>query len=116
LKNGQDEKPLVSSVGEQELNKTLAIWSSRYLRWIQQIAASHKGGDQLFRLANLNEFDPEAPRSYHEHLHSLVIGDDTSPESVITNSLDTVKNQLADQAQNGQLGIYGLSHALFALL
>jgi hypothetical protein len=116
LKNGQDEKPLVSSVAEQELNKALAIWSSRYLRWIQQIAASHKGGDQLFQLTNLNEFDPETPRSYHEHLHSLLIGDDTSPESVYSNSLDTVKNQLADEAQNGQLGVYGLAHALFALL
>jgi hypothetical protein len=116
VKNGQDEKPVVSAVAEQELNKSLAIWSSRFLRWIQQIAASHKGGDQLFQLTSLNEFDTETLRSYHEHLHTLVIGDDSSPQSMYTNSLDTIKNKLADQGKTGQLGVFGLAHALYVLL
>ncbi|MBJ7901562.1 MAG: hypothetical protein GC158_16970 [Cyanobacteria bacterium RI_101] len=116
LKNGQDEKPLVSADAEKELNKTLAVWSARFLRWAQQIAASHKGGDQFFQLASLNEFDPEKPRSYHEHLHALVVGQDTSPQTVYANSLDTIKNQLTDQRPTGQLGVFGLAHALFDLL
>jgi hypothetical protein len=116
LKGGQDEKPLVSAEDQKELNQVLITWCSRFLLWSKQVAGSHRGGEHFFRLAQLNELDPNRTRSYHEHLHALVIDQDVSVEAQKGDRLDTFKNRLADQGETGQFGIFGLAHALFTLL
>lgn len=116
LRGGQDDKPVVSSDDERDSNKKLTAWSSRFLSWAQQIAGSHKGGEQLFQLAKLNEFNPDQPRSYHEHLHSLVLDQEKSDDEIRADCLDTIKNRLADQGEKRQFGVFGLAHALFKIL
>jgi len=117
LRGGKDGKPDVSSNSEVEHNKILTFWSYYFLVWIEQISTSHRGVGIWFRLPKLDattvskEFNPDAPRQYHERLDELVI-DENRP----LGCLDSIKNDLADQKLSNQFGVIGLAHNLFQLL
>jgi hypothetical protein len=116
LREGKDEKPLIADEKQKELNKDLTHWCSRFLLWSKQVAGSHRGGEQFFHISQLNDFNANQARPYHEHLHNLVIDKQMSVADQKGDRLDTIKNELADQGETGHFGVKGLAHALFDLL
>ncbi|MFM1842255.1 MAG: hypothetical protein RLZZ490_991 [Cyanobacteriota bacterium] len=113
LKRGEGDKPLVSDDQEVARNEALTLWCGKFLTWAQQMA-THNNGDQLFQLRDLTGLP--RPSEYKEHLHHLVVDKERSQEDKKGDRLDAIKNQLADQGQTDDKGVFGLAHALFDLL
>jgi hypothetical protein len=112
----QEEEGGLPSLSEEAQKKRAEIlekWARSFLIWAQQVASSHRQGEQLFRL---KAFDLKIEdRSYGEDLSELIIDGAKSPKEKARDRLDTVKNQLADQGKKGK-GVIGLAHELFRLL
>jgi hypothetical protein len=132
----QEEEGGLPSLSEEAQKKRAEIlekWARSFLIWAQQVASSHRQGEQLFRLKafdlkiaqshrqgeqlfRLKAFDLKIEdRSYGEDLSELIIDSDKSSKEKARDRLDTVKNQLADQGKKGK-GVIGLAHELFRLL
>mgnify|MGYP002654325699 CR=1 FL=1 len=114
LKNENDGTlPSLSEESQKKQAEVLEKWTKGFLLWAQQIAQSHRQGEQLFRLKTLNlKTDNRSPA---DHLSELVIDSPKSSKEKDRDRLDTFKNELADQGKKDK-GVSGLAHELFNLI
>ncbi len=113
LKKESDE--ILPALSESEKDQTrqaetLTKWTKGFLIWAQQIAQSHRQGEQLFRL----DFPNDNP-DHRDDLSHLIIDNPKSAKEKERDRLDTFKNQLADRGQKAK-GVLGLAHELFRLI
>ncbi|MBE9241518.1 hypothetical protein [Synechocystis salina] len=114
LRAGEGDKPLVEDAQEMAKNDLLTAWARKFLQWAQQVSSAHVNGEQLFQLKHLDDLN-QSP-GYREHLHQLIIDKERSQAAQNGDRLDTIKNRLADEGKSYDNGVFGLAHALFALL
>jgi len=105
--------PTWSAEEQKKQAEVLEKWTKGFLIWAQQIAQSHRQGEQLFRLKTLNLKTEN--RSPADHLSELVIDSPKSSKEKDRDRLDTFKNELADQGKKDK-GVSGLAHELFNLI
>lgn len=114
LKNKSDETlPTLSEEVQKQQAEVLEKWTKGFLIWAQQIAQSHRQGEQLFRLQTFNLQTEN--RSPADHLSELIIDNPKSSQEKDRDRLDTFKNELADQGKKHK-GVSGLAHELFNLI
>lgn len=105
--------PILSADDQKKQADALEKWTKGFLIWAQQIAQSHRQGEQLFRLKTLNLNAKN--RSHADYLSDLIIDSPKSSKEKDRDRLDTFKNDLADQGQKAK-GVSGLAHELFRLI
>ena len=117
---GEGNRPDVDS--EDEARKIAAFdkWVVDFLDWFQQIGMSGAAREQLVDIrdhefVNSQGYDPDSNRDYEESLESLVVGESLAKREKWRQSIDLLKNKLADSKHRLE-GTVGLINNLFEII
>jgi len=118
--NGQGNRPDIDS--EEESRKILAFdkWVVDFLSWIQQTCMNGAAREQLADIrddsfTNASGLEPDPSRSYEETLDALVIGQTLAKREKWRQSIDLLKNKLADGKHRLE-GTIGLINNLYDII
>ena len=118
--NGSDNRPDIDS--QEESKKILAFdkWAVDFLSWFQQICINGNAREQLADIrddsfSNVQGLEPDPNRPYVESLDSLIIGQTTAEREKWRQSIDLLKNKLADEKHRLE-GTVGLVNNLFNIV
>jgi len=95
-------------------------WSVDFLRWFQELCWSGSAREQLADIrddlyVNAEGLDPDPRRAYQENLEGLVIGHSFSKREKWRDSIDLLKNNLADNKHRLE-GLKGLINNLYEII
>lgn len=116
----QTNRPDLES--EEESRKIAAFdkWSVDFLRWFQQLCWSGSAREQLADVRDITfnayeGLEPDRSRQYIESLERLVIGQTLAKREKWRDSIDLLKNTLADTKHRLE-GVIGLINNLYELI
>lgn len=95
-------------------------WSVDFLQWLQEICWSGSAREQLADIRddlfeNYQGLEPDASRPYIESLENLIIGQTLAKREKWRNSIDLLKNNLADRKHRIE-GVVGLINNLYEII
>ena len=110
-------------VESDEQSKKIAAfdkWSVDFLQWLQELCWSGSAREQLADIRddvfkNYQGLEPDTSRQYIESLENLVIGQTLAKREKWRDSIDLLKNNLADRKHRIE-GVIGLINNLYEII
>jgi hypothetical protein len=110
-------------VESEEQSKKIAAfdkWSVDFLQWLQELCWSGSAREQLADIRddvfkNYQGLEPDTSRQYIESLENLVIGQTLAKREKWRDSIDLLKNNLADRKHRIE-GVIGLINNLYEII
>jgi len=118
--NDGTNRPDVESEAESKQIAAFDKWSVDFMQWIQEICWSGSAREQLADIRDhvfkaYQGLEPDASRQYAESLEKLVIGQTLAKRENWRDSIDLLKNNLADKKHRLE-GVIGLINNLYEII
>lgn len=118
--NGKGNRPDIDSEDESRKIAHFDLWVVDFLSWMQQVCLNGSAREQLADIRDdsftkANGLDPDPSRAYKESIELLVIGQDLAKREKWRQSIDLLKNTLADSKHRLE-GTSGLINNLYEII
>lgn len=118
--NGSGNRPDIEGENENRKIRDFDEWVVDFLGWFQQIAMTGSAREQLVdiredKFVPAEGLEPTRDRRYEEQLEGLVIGQTLAKREKWRNSIDLVKNKLADSKHRLE-GTVGLINNIYEII
>jgi hypothetical protein len=118
--NGKGNRPDIDSEEEGRKILNFDLWVVDFLSWMQQVCMNGSAREQLADIRDdsftkASGLDPDPKRSYRESIDLLVIGQDLAKREKWRQSIDLLKNKLADSKHRLE-GTAGLINNLYEII